>query len=85
MTPVLLPYLTLEKVEQPLINTSSDPKKAQEQSKALLEQTNRNIGRLETARFFGKWFAISFSVFIMSSLLLSTLFVLSFFKKPSQK
>lgn len=65
LTPVALPYFTLEtgSVEAPHVEGIGSLK---DYAEALGAQSKRNIDRLKTSLYFGKWFVLSFAIFVTS-------------------
>lgn len=85
LTPVFLPYISLEKQQpfQPQLDPLANPEALIDYSKALKDQTDRNIIKLEKAQTFNRWFVVSFTVFIISSLLLIAVFICSLLGKSA--
>jgi len=77
LAPIILPRFTLEReqVPQPDLDPIANPDGIHNYTKALSAQTQRNIERLERAQRFGRWFVVSFTVFTITSFLLTGYFI----------
>ena len=80
ITPVVLPYFTLEKGSNQQLD-ALDYNELHTHIEEMKASAERNKSRLETSLFFAKIFVPTFVVFVMSTLGLLSVFALKFLYK----